>query len=189
MVAVHVDLALIHYPVYNKNQEVIGSAVTNLDIHDIARAGRTYGVENYYIVTPYPDQQKLTKEIVDHWQFGYGAEYNQDRREALSRVQICSDLAALYDLVAVDGNRPLVLATSAREYEETWSFQQVREKISSGERLLLLFGTAWGLAREVIDDIDGMLPPISGVGDYNHLSVRTAAAIVLDRLLAERSDD
>ena len=60
---VQVDVALVHYPVVNKNQEIIGSAVTNLDIHDIARAGRTFGVGTFYIVTPYQDQQKLVAVI------------------------------------------------------------------------------------------------------------------------------
>ncbi len=51
-----VNIALIHFPVINKLGETIGSAVTNLDIHDIARAARTFGVDRYYIITPYADQ-------------------------------------------------------------------------------------------------------------------------------------
>ncbi len=51
---------------------------------------------------------------------------------------------------------------------------------------MILLGTAWGLAPQVIESSDGILEPISGVGKYNHLSVRSAAAIVLDRLLGER---
>ncbi|MCK4696288.1 MAG: RNA methyltransferase, partial [Candidatus Cloacimonetes bacterium] len=31
-----------------------------------------------------------------------------------------------------------------------------------------------------------ILKPIKGVGNYNHLSVRSAAAIVLDRLTSEK---
>ncbi|MEI7817822.1 MAG: RNA methyltransferase, partial [Desulfuromonadales bacterium] len=30
-------IALVHYPVYNKHHEVVTSALTNLDQHDIAR--------------------------------------------------------------------------------------------------------------------------------------------------------
>lgn len=91
------DLALVHYPVWNKNQEIIGSAVTNLDIHDIARAGKTYGVNTFYIVTPFTDQKKLVGEIIDHWLHGYGAGYNQDRQEAFSIIKVCTDLADLYN--------------------------------------------------------------------------------------------
>jgi hypothetical protein len=64
----------------------------------------------------------------------------------------------------------------------------VRQRIFDGERFLILLGTAWGLAQEVIDAGDGILPPISGLGNYNHLSVRSAAAIVLDRLLGAREE-
>jgi hypothetical protein len=50
---------------------------------------------------------------------------------------------------------------------------------------LMLFGTGWGLTREVKDGSDYVLAPIEGKG-YNHLSVRSAVAIILDRLLGER---
>jgi tRNA (guanine37-N1)-methyltransferase len=180
---VHVDVALIHYPVYNKNREIIGSAVTNLDIHDIARAGRTFGIRTFYIVTPYRDQQRLVGEIVGHWQQGYGASYNADRKEALASVVVCDDLRSLYGLAAADGPRPLVVATSARKQPRTISFAAMRERIEQGSRVLLLFGTGWGLAEEALAEVDLMLPPLGGRGDYRHLSVRSAVAIVLDRLL------
>ena len=49
--------------------------------------------------------------------------------------------------------------------------------------LLLVFGTGWGLAPEVFDRGWTVLEPIRGRGVYNHLPVRAAAAIILDRLL------
>lgn len=184
---VRIDLALIHYPVLNKNQEIIGSAVTNLDLHDIARAARTYGVDALYVVTPYSDQQMLFQELLDHWLKGHGAQYNSKRGEALSLVQICDDLDQLFSGVTEKWQeRPTVLATCAREKcSRVWTYQVVRQKLALGESFLILFGTAWGLAQEVIEVADGMLPSINGVGDYNHLSVRSAASIVLDRLLGE----
>ncbi|MCJ7603165.1 MAG: RNA methyltransferase, partial [Desulfobulbaceae bacterium] len=133
---VHVDVALVHYPVYNKNQEIIGSAVTNLDIHDIARAGRTFGVGTFYIVTPYQDQQKLVGEIVSHWQDGYGARYNTDRKEALTSIEICDDLQSLYELAAVSRQKPLVVATSARGHAKNISYGAMRQKILDGRRVL-----------------------------------------------------
>jgi len=182
---VKVDLALIHYPVINKNQEIIGSAVTNLDLHDIARAARTYGVDSLYVVTPYSDQQELFQELLDHWLTGHGAEYNSKRGEALSLVHICDDLDELFARVTEKWQqRPIVLATCAQEkHSSIWPYRVVRQKIADGECFLILFGTAWGLAQEVIEAGEGILPPISGSGSYNHLSVRSAAAIVLDRLL------
>ncbi len=182
------DLALVHYPVCNKNRETIGSAVTNLDLHDLARAGRTFGVDTLYIVTPYADQQQLVSEILDHWLTGHGAEANSDRRDALALVRLCDDLDGLYAAATARwGERPTVLATGARlAGEGEHSYQGVREAVVAGRPHLLLFGTAWGLAPEVFASVDGFLPPIWGQMEYNHLSVRSAAAIVLDRLLGKR---
>ena len=188
---VKVDLALIHYPVVNKNQEIIGSAVTNLDLHDISRAAKTYGVDSFYVVTPYRDQQELFRDLLDHWLKGHGADYNSKRGEALSMVDICDDLDQLFTRVTEKWQRrPTVLATCAREkHSSIWPYSEVRQKISAGECFLILFGTAWGLSQEVIDAGDGILPPISSKGEYNHLSVRSAAAIVLDRLLGTREEE
>jgi tRNA (guanine37-N1)-methyltransferase len=185
---VRLDLALIHYPVINKNQEIIGSAVTNLDLHDISRAARTYGVGSLYVVTPYSDQQKLFQELLDHWLKGHGAEYNAKRGEALSLVHIHDDLdQVLAKVTEKRQQKPTVLATCAQErHSSIWPYSLVRQKIADGKCFLILFGTAWGLAQEVIAAGDGILPPIAGAGSYNHLSVRSAAAIVLDRLLGTR---
>jgi hypothetical protein len=181
-----VDLALVHYPVSNKNGETIGSAVTNLDLHDIARAGRTFGIDNLYIVTPYEDQHELVQDILDHWLIGHGSTYNTNRKEALSIVRLCKDLSELYQMVSEKWQkRPTVLATSAQVQSDQGSFAETRKKVFAGEPHLILFGTAWGMTSDVFEDVDGQLPPIAGFGSYNHLSVRSAAAIVMDRLLGK----
>ncbi len=178
------DLALVHYPVLNKNNEIIGSAVTNLDIHDIARVSRTYGVDNYYIVTPIVDQQQLVGQIIDHWQKGHGAQYNPDRKEAFSIIQSVDDLSSLYEIVEEKWQqKPMVLATSARRNANTIEIDKVRKLLADDVPVLLLFGTGWGLAPEVLSQVDGALPPVGSEQDYNHLSVRSAASIMLDRLL------
>ncbi len=185
-----IDLALVHYPVINKNREIIGAAVTNLDLHDIARAARTYGVGSLYVVTPYRDQQELFQELLDHWLKGHGAEYNANRGEALSLVSICDDLdQVLAKATEKRQQKPIVLATCAQErHASVWPYRVVRQKIAQGECFLILLGTAWGLAQKVIEAGDGILPPIVGTGTYNHLSVRSAAAIVLDRLLGAEEE-
>jgi hypothetical protein len=48
---------------------------------------------------------------------------------------------------------------------------------------VLVFGTAWGLSEALMETADYILVPVSGPEDYNHLSVRSAAAIILDRLM------
>ncbi|MGC8720905.1 MAG: RNA methyltransferase, partial [Thermodesulforhabdaceae bacterium] len=52
--------------------------------------------------------------------------------------------------------------------------------------VILLFGTAWGLADAVFEQADYILEPIRGKSSYNHLSVRCAAAIIIDRLFGDR---
>lgn len=185
---VRLDLALIHYPVINKNGEIIGSAVTNLDLHDISRAAKTFGVDSLYIVTPYRDQQALFKELLDHWLTGHGAEYNAKRGQALSLVRFCDDLdELLVKVTAKWQQKPVILSTCAQKRDSRiWTYREVRKKMAAGGCFLILFGTAWGLSQEIVEAGDGILPPIRGPGSYNHLSVRSAAAIVMDRLLGER---
>jgi len=179
------DIVLVHHPVVNKIGEIIGSAVTNLDIHDIARAGKTYGVDNYYIVTPYEDQHTLVTEILEHWKNGHGAKYNPTRKEALELVQLASSIEGVIEMVTEKrGHRPLLLTTSARLQEKTLSYKDVRARIGSRESILLLFGTAHGLAPEVMEMTDYCLPPVGANTGYNHLSVRSAVSIILDRLLS-----
>lgn len=179
-----VDIALIHYPVVNKTGETIGSAVTNLDLHDIARAAKTFGVDSYSIVTPYEDQRQLVGDILNHWLEGHGAKYNPARKSALDLVDITESIDQLVDAVTRKrGRKPLILTTSARRTGKMISYGACREKIETGEPVLLLFGTAHGLDQPVIEMADQTLPPINGVSDYNHLSVRSAVSIILDRLL------
>ncbi len=177
-------LALIHHPVMNKNKEIIGSAVTNLDIHDIARMACTYGVARYFISTPWADQHAMVEELLDHWLHGHGATYNPARKEALSRVSLVWNLDEIEEqLEQKFGRKPLIITTSAIERENTLPWQELRERIGDKEPVLILFGTAHGLAPEILQRADYSLPPIQGGTQYNHLSVRSAASIVVDRLL------
>ena len=180
-----IDVALVHYPVVNRVGEIIGSAVTNLDLHDIARAGRTYGIHTYWVVTPYDDQLELADQIVRHWTEGHGAKVNPHRREALSLIRICRELAeAVAAISARWGRRPNIVATCARDGHATAEYAEVRARLAAGEPQLLLFGTAWGLAPEVLKMADVILPPLQGRDGFNHLSVRSAASIIMDRLLS-----
>ena len=183
-----VALALVHYPVLDKRGDVITSAVTNLDIHDIARTARTYGVTRYYLVTPAAEQARVVGRILDHWQTGYGATYNPDRAEALSLVKVVDDIdAALADFAELSKAQPLPVLTGARRVDGL-SYQHCRQ-LHEQQPLLLLFGTGWGLAETFFEQGWPVLEPVQGCGDYNHLPVRSAAAIILDRLLASHSAD
>jgi hypothetical protein len=178
--------ALTHYPVMNKKGEVIASAVTNLDIHDIARAAKTYGIDPFYVVTPLEDQKTLVNRIVTHWTNGPGARFNGLRKAALDLVRVEASLEAVKDHIATFGHgRPKVVATCAKRFEQSIGYGGLREKIMSGEPCLLVFGTAWGLTEQWINSADYILEPIRGSADYNHLSVRCAAAVIFDRLLGK----
>ncbi len=185
--ATSLNIALIHHPVVNKRAEIIGSAVTNLDLHDIARMARTFGVANYYITTPHKDQQHLVEELLTHWRTGHGATYNPARKEALSIVSLLDSIDEVIEqLTERYGRKPLVIATSAVKQSNLISFGELRDKIDKMEPVVLLLGTAHGLSPEVMQNADWTLPPIAGITDYNHLSVRSAASIIIDRLLGSR---
>jgi hypothetical protein len=176
-------VALTHYPVVNKNGDIITSAVTNLDLHDISRAAKTYGVRSFYVATPLEDQKALIKKIVSHWVEGTGAKYNPKRREALELIIIKNSLDEVKDHIRKNGgNSPKTVVTSARHRPGNLSFGKFRKMLKVGNLFLLILGTAWGLPEKFIAEADYILNPVIGNTDYNHLSVRSAAAIILDRL-------
>jgi hypothetical protein len=181
-------VALLHHPVYNKRQRVVATAITNLDIHDIARACRTFGLGGFYLTTPIAAQRELASRIISHWRGGFGAIYNERRKEALDVVTIASDLDEVRAQVREHaGAEPLTCATCARPRGTLTEDQLLGDVRASGRPLLLLFGTGWGLTEEVLGGVDRVLRPIRGGTDYNHLSVRSAVAIVLDRLFGDRT--
>ncbi len=180
----NLSIALAHHPVQNKHGDTITSAVTHLDVHDLARCARTYGVDTVFVVTPLKDQVRLIGQLVAHWVAGYGATYNPKRREALAGVQIIESLEAVQETVALrHGAPPKLVATAAHPPGKTLDPAGLRRLLGAGVPVVLVFGTAWGLTPAFLQAADHVLAPIRGRGDYNHLSVRTAAAIILDRLL------
>ena len=182
-----VYLALLHYPIYNKRMDIITTSITNLDLHDIARAARTYDVEGFYVVHPSASQQKLIGEILAYWQEGYGGLYNSDRQEAFRLLKLAEDLGTVIEAITREtGRRVCTVATDAHHYPEAISYRQLKAEVCDDDRVfLLLFGTGWGIAQEAMDQCEYVLEPVSGASDYNHLSVRSAVSIILDRLLGE----
>ncbi|OGL61487.1 MAG: hypothetical protein A3J27_11395 [Candidatus Tectomicrobia bacterium RIFCSPLOWO2_12_FULL_69_37] len=185
-----VYVALLHHPVLGPEGGVVTSSVTSLDMHDLARAGRTYGVAGTFVVHPSPPQRLFVRRVLDHFLEGQGRELNPQRGETLAQVQVVADLdAALEAVEAREGRRPLLAATSAREDPGALGYEALRERIGREPApILLLFGTSWGLAPEVFERSDIRLASLRGAGEegFNHLSVRSAAAVVLDRLLGAR---
>jgi len=182
--AVDLSVALVHHPVLNKHGDTIASALTNLDLHDIARSSKTYGVNTFYVVTPLGDQQVLAKRIIDHWLDGFGGKYNPHRKEAVELIKVMGSLKAVVDDIRQRREKhPKMVGTSAKNVPGSIGYDKLKSLLFDGDPYLLLFGTAWGLSDELISQVDYFLGPISGISGYNHLSVRSASAIILDRLL------
>jgi hypothetical protein len=181
-------IALLHYPVYDKNREVVRTSLTPIDLHDIARAGRTYGVQAFYIVTPLRSQRILARLIIDHWDTGWGATYNPTRKEAVALIRIAETLGDVIREVTYEwGEPPMIVATGAQLVSPDLRYRELAQRITTGQKAyLILFGTGWGLVEETIQAANFRLEPIQGRGDYNHLSVRSAVSIILDRIMSNR---
>lgn len=178
-----IGIVLIHYPVLNRSGQVITSAVTNLDIHDLARLSATYGLSRFYIVTPSDEQQRLTFRIASHWLEGYGASYNVHRKHALKSLKIFPSLEeVLLDWNSLNEADTRLILTGAK-HNTGLSFAEA-QNILVTYPTLLAFGTGHGLAEELYKGDQLYLNAIRP-GGYNHLSVRAAAAIIIDRLLGD----
>lgn len=178
-------IALLHYPVYNKNKEITATAIFNYDIHDISRVSKTYGINKFFIVQPIEKQLEFGKKILYHWTEDWGSIYNPKRKEALSNVFIKKSLdEVILEIEAEFSVKPVVIVTDAKKFDNTISYKKLRGLVKRKPKVpfLLIFGTGWGLTEEFIKGCDLVLEPVYGEGSYNHLSVRSAAAIILDRL-------
>lgn len=177
-------IALVHHPVLDRRGDVVTSAVTNLDIHDLARLATTYNLSRYYLVTPAEEQQLLASRIIGHWQKGAGASYNPDRCQALDCLQVVNSFDdALSDWRSLSGPEGVALLTGAN-HQDGLDYPQARS-LATDQPVMLVFGTGHGLAPELYTPDRPCLAPVRA-GQYNHLSVRTAAAIMLDRLIGEQ---
>jgi hypothetical protein len=176
-------IALIHYPVLNRNGEVVTSAITSLDLHDIARSARTYGVRAMYVVHPVQEQRDFALRVMDHWRLDSGRLYDSRRREALDLVEVVHDLdCAIKAAQAIAQAPPRLVFTSARVSGVPYA--ELRREVENAQAppLLLMLGTGFGLAPAMQQRADIVLQAIHGPTDYNHLSVRAAASVILDRL-------
>jgi hypothetical protein len=174
---------LVHYPVHDRQRAVVTTAITNLDLHDIARSAHTYGLTDLFVVHPISAQRELAERVRDHWVKGSGARRIPDRSRALEIVRVVPDVESA---IAAIGPEVEIWATSALERQGCLDLPAARQRLAAdGPPVLLLFGTGWGLADELCQRANQQLEPIRSprADGYNHLSVRAAAAIYFDRLL------
>ena len=177
-------LGLMHYPVVDKQDRIVTSSITNLDVHDIARSVKTFNLDGFFIIHPSRVLRTLIQRVCDHWASGAGLDYNPNRSEALETITSVSALDdAIRIIEANHGVVPRIVVTSARPGDKMLEYSRFRSLMPAfKEPLLILFGTAWGMDKSIMQRADYRLNPICGPGEYNHLSVRSAVAISLDRL-------
>ncbi|MBC8070890.1 MAG: RNA methyltransferase [Deltaproteobacteria bacterium] len=174
------SIALLHHPVLNRIGEEITSTVDHFDVMDGSRLTRTYGVQRFYVVNHVPAQQALVERLIRHGTAGDGREARGEFAHTLWAPDLASVVA---DETRVLGRRPTVIATTAGQSPDAVGFATLRGRLIGGEPMLVLFGKAWGLSTNALASADVRLAPIDGGTGFNHLSVRSAMAIIVDRLL------
>ena len=134
-----------------------------MDIHDISRSCKTFGVKNYFIVTPLERQKELVSKILGHWDSERASDYNPDRQDALSDTRVLSSVEDCIERISQEcGKKPVVVATGANFKNYLGAEGSLRDKFSSIDNppCLLLFGTGWGLHSDLDKLIDYKLEPI-----------------------------
>lgn len=183
--AIDLSVVLLHDEMVDKQDKLVTASLTLIDIHDIARSSATYAAKALYIAHSAPTIRKLARSLKSHWEEGFGSTYNPNRKVAIEHVRIVSSLdEAIADIDTRAGKLPKLIATSARPGGKRVTFAQTRELLALGDPYLLMLGTGWGMSSQLLERADLFLEPINGPGEYNHLSVRSACAIMLDRLMA-----
>lgn len=179
-----VAIALVHFPIVDSAGKIVTTAITNLDVHDLSRSAKTYGASDYFIVHPVAAQRELVARICDHWENGSSGKRIPARKVALTLVRIVTSLEEAIEKLGGRENVE-VWVTAARDVAPPITLREGRERVhSEGKSILIVFGTGWGLAPEMIAMADTVLEPVRAEknAEYNHLSVRSACAIILDRL-------
>ncbi|MCK4265478.1 tRNA (guanosine(37)-N1)-methyltransferase TrmD [Candidatus Babeliales bacterium] len=182
-------VALMHTEIIVKDRgefRVGDSSITSLDIHDIARSSATYGIENFFLVSRLKDQHAIATEFLSFWLSPEGQKYNPNRYDAVKRVEKTFSLDETIEFIKQkEGKDPILVATSAQEYKDIREIDYHSQGFLWREErpVLLVFGTGQGLSDTVLNRCHYLLMPVVGLEDFNHLSVRSAVGIILDRWL------
>lgn len=176
--------SLIHYPVLNKKGEIVTTSITLFDVHDIARSSYTFGASKYYVINHSPKQGYVLERLLTFWKKGFGREYNENRSEAIDLVYYYSIWEEAHqETEKALGEKVYTVATSARNIQSNKKISMKELRLARETKpIFLMFGTGWGLTEETLEKADYILEPITGSKEYNHLSVRSAAAIILNAL-------
>jgi hypothetical protein len=178
------NVALLHDGMVDKTGKTVTTSVTLIDVHDISRSCKTYGIDSFFVSHSSQTMRALVRTVKTHWDGDFGSRYNPNRQDALGVLAIAESLdEALLRIERHTGKFPKIIATSAHDGANRVSYSDMRKQIEeSDDSYLVTFGTGWGMGPELMSRADYILKPIYGPTPYNHLSVRAACAIILDRL-------
>lgn len=185
----NLSFCLCHFPVRLERHRIGSSSLTNLDIHDIARISRGYGMGPFYVLLALQEQMDILNNILSHWHKAANPEVHVDRQQALAQVSPVQNFTELEEKAcAYYGVRPTFIATSANWPEEKNMGQALSPAdvrgICRNYPVIILLGTARGLDLKALAIDFRLLRPLRFL-DENHLSVRSAAAIIADRILGD----
>lgn len=182
MTAPCLHVALVHHPVVDRTGDVITATIDHFDVFDASRLSMAYPIGTVFIVNPEPSQRALAERLIAH---GTDAHRSEDRAGVTHKTRWVPDLDAAIEAVREQAGRaPRTVATSAQPHPRAIEFAELRLLLQRGDPHLLLLGKASGLAEDLLARADLRLRPIDAGTGWNHLSVRSALAIMIDRLLA-----
>lgn len=181
---------LAHHPVLDRQRAIVTTAITNLDLHDIARSAHTFGLSDFFVAHPVAAQRTLAERVRQHWVSGSGARRIPDRKAPMEILGIVDSIDAAVEAFGAGQPVDLWVTSASAGAGATLAHDAARARLkTAGPPVLLVFGTGWGLADAVVERASARLAPIETPrpDGYNHLSVRAAAAIIFDRLLGVRA--
>ncbi|QQR88873.1 MAG: hypothetical protein IPJ88_11640 [Myxococcales bacterium] len=112
----NIFIGLVHYPIRDRAGGTVSTAVTNLDIHDLARLARSYGLGGYYLITPISAQRELSARVLKHWLDGPGKSRVPERSEALKTVRVVSNVEQACESIRGETTSdPFLWVTAARK--------------------------------------------------------------------------
>ena len=78
-----------------KKKEVVSTCITGVDLHDIARTSKTFGLAKYFVVNPFPAQRKFAERIISCWRSEKSFVHNWTRAEAFKLIEVKESLEAM----------------------------------------------------------------------------------------------
>src|SRR5436853_424381 len=126
------SVALLHENMHDKQGKIVTASLTLIDIHDLARGSRTFGITSLFVAHPSPAIRKLAHTLETHWEEGFGATYNPNRKEALETLEIVSDLDEVIHKIDLRTKKlPKLIASSAKKGADRMTYPKMREVIDA----------------------------------------------------------